>query len=104
MDSHLLGQLCFLATEIQQGNGGSPLARPQIGLWSHGDSKGLQARDRIGMEEVLLARCLQGICMKRKEGKIFKEEDSKHSSLLINQRMTTGAAVGWGWIKGDGSY
>lgn len=68
MDNHLLGQPCFLAAEIQQGKEGSPLARPQIGLEGHGDSKSLQARDKIGMEEVPTGWMLGGY-FHEKEGR-----------------------------------
>lgn len=64
---------------------------------SHRDSESLQASGRIGMQEPL-AGCLQGMCMKVKDGIISSEEESKYTSLLSNKiLLKIGAAVEWEW-------
>lgn len=53
MENYLPGQRGFPTTEIQQGNGGSQLARPQIASVSHRDTESLQAGVTVGGEETL---------------------------------------------------
>lgn len=53
MENYLPGQRGFPTTEIQQGNGGSQLARPQIASVSHRDTESLRAGVTVGGEETL---------------------------------------------------
>lgn len=61
------------------------MARPQIASERPGNSESWQARDMIGMEEVLSAWLLVGHLCEDEEGKILDEEDSEHGSLLSSK-------------------
>lgn len=93
MENYLPGQLHFPAIDMQQRNGSE----------SHRDSKSLQTRDKIDVEEP--SACKEDMLRKIKEGMILNEEESEHGCLFTKViLMLIGATVEWGWAGADGSY
>lgn len=52
-----------------------------------------------------LVGCLQGMCMKIKEGMIFSKEELEYGFFLSNKILRiVGVVVEWGWVGVDEFY